>query len=514
MRFYTPEDDIYIFGFSRGAYTARFLAEMLDHMGLLSAGNEELERFAWKCFSKWQARPGSGNKEDAAKTKELYLYMKNFRETFARPIRRIRFLGLFDTVNSVPRFESAWMSRTKFPYTAHSSAKVIRHAVSIGERRAKFRVDLISGKETLSGKETDHGEYLKPGGDEKKEHSASKSHKSSQPSPKTNGEDTSNSQSVPPASTPQPDRPKRPNIGRTTSYTEPYITHSTEDLRSTSLPAQQRPRRPRRRFSDIRRAQDILEVWFSGNHGDIGGGWKKHLLEKKWQLAHTPLVWMVHEAEKAGLKFDPEKMAELNCCPDKFDDYGARDEQHAKNFHDALRQSGVEGYCHDTLIFGGGLGRMSVLSWKMMELLPFRRMDLGPDGGWKPIRMPLPRGETRDIPRDAKVHGSVLKRMEQDAKYRPGNLIGLGKGGRGRKQARPEDGTGEWVCVMNEGDPVCEVFVSKRWSEKQGTAQVDGVDGVDGAASKEVFYDPEGDEGSASGQGSANGEPSLNGVGH
>jgi uncharacterized protein (DUF2235 family) len=67
-----------------------------------------------------------------------------FRETFSRPVKPIRFLGLFDTVNSVPRFENAWMQRSKFPYTARSSARVIRHAVSIDERRAKFRQDLIS----------------------------------------------------------------------------------------------------------------------------------------------------------------------------------------------------------------------------------------------------------------------------------------------------------------------------------------------------------------------------------
>lgn len=36
MRYYTPGDDIFFFGFSRGAYTARFLAEMLDSVGLLS----------------------------------------------------------------------------------------------------------------------------------------------------------------------------------------------------------------------------------------------------------------------------------------------------------------------------------------------------------------------------------------------------------------------------------------------------------------------------------------------
>jgi uncharacterized protein (DUF2235 family) len=33
MRYYNVGDEIYLFGFSRGAYTARFLAEMLDHVG-------------------------------------------------------------------------------------------------------------------------------------------------------------------------------------------------------------------------------------------------------------------------------------------------------------------------------------------------------------------------------------------------------------------------------------------------------------------------------------------------
>jgi uncharacterized protein (DUF2235 family) len=34
MRYYNVGDEIYLFGFSRGAYTARFLAEMLDHVGM------------------------------------------------------------------------------------------------------------------------------------------------------------------------------------------------------------------------------------------------------------------------------------------------------------------------------------------------------------------------------------------------------------------------------------------------------------------------------------------------
>jgi len=153
MRYYSPDDDIFFFGFSRGAYTARFLAEMLDHVGLLAAGNEELIRFAWKTFSKWQARKGGDSPEEKEQTKKMYEFMRGFRETFSRPVRRLRFLGLFDTVNSVPRFESAWMQRSKFPYTARSSAKVIRHAVSLNERRAKFRQDLVTGSKKAKEEE-------------------------------------------------------------------------------------------------------------------------------------------------------------------------------------------------------------------------------------------------------------------------------------------------------------------------------------------------------------------------
>lgn len=57
--------------------------------------------------------------EDSAhekqKKRETFEFMKKFRETFSRPVCRIEFLGLFDCVNSVPQFESAWMSRTRFP---------------------------------------------------------------------------------------------------------------------------------------------------------------------------------------------------------------------------------------------------------------------------------------------------------------------------------------------------------------------------------------------------------------
>ncbi|KAK7755003.1 hypothetical protein SLS62_003087 [Diatrype stigma] len=445
MRYYNPGDEIYFFGFSRGAYVARFLAEMLDYVGLLSHGNEEMVTFAWKAFSQWQSRQSDGSEESKAKRHEMYRFMKGFRETFSRPVTRIRFLGLFDTVNSVPRFEAAWMQRSKFPYTARSSAKVSRKAAS------------EDGKSDVSG------------------------------------------------------------------AVDNQDTGSDSD------------------------EQDIDEIWFSGGHGDVGGGWE--VLEDSKSASHVPLAYMIREAMRAGLNFDPEKLVEMgvvgslrdayaferanerepengggpaphiridvsgpspsssppNASPDsdigqvdwahfrnttgagdgqqrdkeKYDYEGPNpnnnydddnEDCHSQNrnvkrspscssFHQMLHRAHLA-RTHDSLTFSSGLGRGPVLSWKLMEYLPFRRMDLQADGSWRPIRWPLPRGEVRDIPHTARVHGSVLRRMRFDPSYRPGNLI-VGGGGRGLRKAPPERGIGVWECVQDRGDPVGEVWVKK-----------------------------------------------------
>ena len=102
-----------------------------------------------------------------------------------------------------------------------------------------------------------------------------------------------------------------------------------------------------------------------------------------------------------------------------------------------------------------------------MEYLPFRRMDLQDDGSWKAIAWPLPKGEVRDIPDNAIIHCSVIRRMEADADYRPGNLI-VGGGGRGMRRAPPGLGTGKWTVLHEEGHVVGECFVRKEKPVKIG----------------------------------------------
>ena len=496
MRFYNPGDEIYIFGFSRGSYIARFLAEMLDYIGLLSHGNEEMVKFAWKAFSQWQCRqqPG-GSEEEIAKAEDkkhkMFKFMKGFRETFSRPVGRIRFLGLFDTVNSVPRFEAAWMQRSKFPYTARSSAKVIRHAVSIDERRAKFRQDLMYQQ---NKKHHHHhlGELVDqvqdgmagPQKEDTSERGRRKSQFLSPDDPAANARASEDNKYAP---------YRARSTSRQASGSSAGLDADNSSTVSSMIPA-----------SEIDpdwddEGQDIDEVWFAGGHGDVGGGWEV-LVDSK-SASHVPLTWIVREAMKAGLPFDPEKVREMG-CQDVIDDNGvasasagnrARNDvdipsirvangggatsppssppspdmsrkdvstnQQPNSFHE-LMQKAHTARIHDSLTYASGLGTMPVTAWKIMEWMPFRRMDLLSDGSWKPIRWPLPRGEVRDIPDNVRVHGSVVRRMLVDEKYRPGNLI-VGGGGRGMLLAPTEYGMGEWVCIAEPGDPIGEIWTKK-----------------------------------------------------
>ena len=140
MRYHASGDHIYVFGFSRGAYTARFLTEMLYSIGLLSRGNEEMIQFAYETFSNYQNCRGNVPQSD--KDKKLGEYVSDFKTTFCRPNVGVHFLGLFDCVNSVGQFEIP-LYRTSYSYLASPAATHIRHAVSIHERRLKFKPALF-----------------------------------------------------------------------------------------------------------------------------------------------------------------------------------------------------------------------------------------------------------------------------------------------------------------------------------------------------------------------------------
>ena len=152
MNYWEPDDQVYIFGFSRGAYTARVLAAMLHMLGLLPRGSSNLLPYAMRMFA-------ASRRND----RDYWKLCNSFRQTFGRAVvpgddtRRfpIHFLGVWDTVSSV-----GWVwNPATYPNTAENpSIRIARHAVSLDERRWFFRQNLLK-----SAPDQDLKEYWFPG---------------------------------------------------------------------------------------------------------------------------------------------------------------------------------------------------------------------------------------------------------------------------------------------------------------------------------------------------------------
>jgi uncharacterized protein (DUF2235 family) len=133
VRKYEPGDRIYLFGFSRGAFTVRAVASLILWYGLIREGNEPMIPYAIRMLVAIQ-RAKSPNEVSA-----YFDLAKHFRETMACAKPTIHFVGVWDTVSSV-----GWVDNPlHLPGEANNPAiEVGRHAVSIDEHRAFFRSHL------------------------------------------------------------------------------------------------------------------------------------------------------------------------------------------------------------------------------------------------------------------------------------------------------------------------------------------------------------------------------------
>ena len=259
MRYYTEGSQMYLFGFSRGAFTARFLARMISTIGLLSKGNEEMVPFAYKSYQNYERGVGRGKLNTASTNLD---WMHRFRETFCRPNVKVHFLGLFDTVNSVGVFDVPFTTQTYFPEVL-GTARHIRHAVAIDERRSKFRAALLQ-----------------------------------------------------------------------------------QDVKN--VPKDKAPE------------EDIKEVYFPGNHGDVGGGWLAegnkdcHEANDPVQLSDLSLEWMINELKQLPHVNDATRLV-FN--------------EHVDIFLNNIGNKEVEASTatiHDLLKFNGGVSAIKVVLWNLL----------------------------------------------------------------------------------------------------------------------------------------------------
>jgi uncharacterized protein (DUF2235 family) len=126
---YRAGDRLFLFGFSRGAYTVRAVAALLHMYGLIRPGNEALVPYAIRMLMGLQrSRP-----EDRGAS---FALAREFKEAMSAAECKPWFVGVWDTVSSV-----GWVENPlKLPYvTNNPDIEIGRHAVAIDERRAFFR---------------------------------------------------------------------------------------------------------------------------------------------------------------------------------------------------------------------------------------------------------------------------------------------------------------------------------------------------------------------------------------
>lgn len=125
MHHYQPGDAVYLFGFSRGAFTTRALAGFLHKCGLLPEGADNLIPIASNLYH------GRHNAQLAAE----------FKSTFCRACKP-RFVGVWDTVASLGYFLGKKFNNCNLNYDVQSGC----HAIAIDEQRRKFQVSLWNEK--------------------------------------------------------------------------------------------------------------------------------------------------------------------------------------------------------------------------------------------------------------------------------------------------------------------------------------------------------------------------------
>ncbi|MGK0464688.1 MAG: hypothetical protein ACJAT5_001106 [Lentimonas sp.] len=197
---YSPGDEIYLFGYSRGAYTIRCLCGLINNVGIVKRSHAALLQAAFEHYKR-SSRAYAPNGEKSVE----------FRRKHSYESREIAFVGAWDTVGAmgIPiSFLGLFEDKDEFYDTKiGSNVRVARHAMAIDEFRTDF---------------------------------------------------------------------------------EPTIWEANSGV-------------------------DIKQVWFSGSHGDVGGGFKPDTDNSR--LSDGALQWLMSEAAAFGLTFEPHLEADLRINP-------------------------------------------------------------------------------------------------------------------------------------------------------------------------------------------------------
>lgn len=148
MQTYRKDDRIFVFGFSRGAYTALALAGMIRTVGLLRPSLDNLIPYAVEMYTKAgkHLRRRGPDGQATPEEREFWDERDAFDETFGNPDlphrfdRQVHFLGIWDAVKTVGWFNfRARFEEAHWPFTRKvSGVATARQALAIHEDRRPY----------------------------------------------------------------------------------------------------------------------------------------------------------------------------------------------------------------------------------------------------------------------------------------------------------------------------------------------------------------------------------------
>lgn len=122
MNTYEPDDKVFIFGFSRGAYTARALVGMVYQFGILHKGSRNLIPYVSKMYFK------KNKKKD-------FNIIRGFKNTFSN-VCKPQFIGVWDTVGALGHNYSKQFPDLKL----NPDVRYGFQAISIDEKRRPYKI--------------------------------------------------------------------------------------------------------------------------------------------------------------------------------------------------------------------------------------------------------------------------------------------------------------------------------------------------------------------------------------
>jgi len=143
---YSPNDEIYLFGFSRGSYTIRCLCGLINNCGILKRPDAKLIQKAFNIYK-------SSSKDYAPEGEKS----KAFRRDHSHQSRKIKFVGVWDTVGAmgIPiSFLGLFDDKDEFYDTKLGrNVEFARHAMAIDEHRRDFEPTIWLPRENVDIKQ-------------------------------------------------------------------------------------------------------------------------------------------------------------------------------------------------------------------------------------------------------------------------------------------------------------------------------------------------------------------------